>query len=280
MDGPDILAQTLSVPAPTRTKHPKLWQYHSRGGRHSITPCWGALLDMMGESAVLRDHVESRKVVFGLDHKMHDFAADREKKLDLVLARPSSNSVRTGRTFRDLVDLHDIHLTDEQRARMDSLPDPEEGPVGAALLAVEAKAMFTAFSKSYPRFYDELNSSHRAIHGSSNQALAVGLAVINVADRFISPVINPDYPDTGIADVSEHRQPKDALGAIAKVGQLPRRTADDGVGYEGLGIVLVDCANDGSPVTVATEPEVPDNYRYERMITRMANEYDVRFRHI
>jgi hypothetical protein len=73
------------------------------------------------------------------------------------------------------------------------LPSSEEGPAGAVLLALEAKAMFTAYSKSYPRFYDELNSSHRAIRGSSNNALAIGLAIVNVADRFISPIINPDH---------------------------------------------------------------------------------------
>ena len=46
----------------------------------------------------------------------------------------------------------------------------------------------TAFSKSYPRLYDEFNSSHAVIHGASNRALAVGLAIINVADEFVSPV--------------------------------------------------------------------------------------------
>ncbi len=280
MDGPDILAQTLTVPALTGSKKPKLWQYHSRGTRHSITPCWGVLFDLLGESAVLREHVAAGKVVFGLDHKMHDFAADRPKNLDLVIARPTSDGGRTGKTFRDLPELHHMELTSAQRTRLESFPDPEEGPVGAALLALEAKAMFTAYGKSYPRFYDELNSSHRAIHGSSNNALAVGLAIVNVAERFISPIINPDYPTTGQAELSNHNQPKDALGAIDKVRQLPRRTSDEGVGYEGLGIVLIDCPNDGTPVTVATEPEVPDNYQYERMVTRIANEYDVRFRNI
>lgn len=43
----------------------------------------------------------------------------------------------------------------------------------------------TAFSKSYPRLYDELNSSHAVIHGASNRALAVGLAIINVAEDFV-----------------------------------------------------------------------------------------------
>ena len=90
--------------------------------------------------------------------------------------------------------------------------------------------MFTACSKSYPRFYDELNSSHRAIRGSPNNALAVGLAIVNVADRFISPIITPDYPITGEAEYSQHTQPKNALGAIEKVQQLPRRTSDAGVG--------------------------------------------------
>ena len=238
------------------------------------------LLDLLANSAVLREHVRDGKVVFGLDHRMHDFAADRPKNLDLVIARPSSDGGRTGRTFRDLPDRYEIQLTAAQRTRMESLPNPEEGPVGAALLALEAKAMFTAFAKSYPRFYDELNSSHRAIHGSSNNALAVGLAIINVSDHFISPIKNPDYPTTGKAEVTRHNQPKDALGAIEKVRQLPRRTGDEGVGYEGLGIILVDCANDGSPVTVASEPAVPDNYIYDRMVTRIANEYDVRFRNI
>jgi len=211
---------------------------------------------------------------------MHDYVLDRQKKLDLVIARPHSDEPRTGRTFRDLPTLHDMELTRTQWQRLESLPNPEEGPVGAPLLALEAKAMFTAFSKSYPRFYDELNSSHRAIHGSSNNTLAVGLAVINVAENFISPIKNPDYPQTGQAEISVHHQPQDALGAIAKVEQLPRRTGNEGDGYEGLGIVLVECVNDGSPVRLPTHPPVPENYRYDRMVTRIATEYDVRFRNV
>ena len=63
-----------------------------------------------------------------------------------------------------------------------------------------------------------------------NRALAVGLAIINVADEFVSPV----------GERNRHNQPQDALGAMAKVEQLPRRSGDEGVGYDGLGIVLVD----------------------------------------
>ena len=118
MDGPEILAQTLSAPRATG-KNRLLWQYHSRGTRHSITPCWGVLLDLLANSELLRNHVESGKVVFGLDHSMHDFRADRSKNLDLVIARPEHLGHRTGRTFQDLIEKNGIRLSDEQRDRME-----------------------------------------------------------------------------------------------------------------------------------------------------------------
>jgi hypothetical protein len=271
MEGPAILAQTLSVPAFTRTRRPTAWQYHSRGGRHSLTACWGVLFDLLANSSLLRQHVLDGKVVFGLDHQMHDYAANRAKNLDLVVARPDDagwTPKRRARRFSELPDLFDMELTDAQRAALASLPDPVEGAVGAVSLALEAKACMTAFAKSYPRLYDELNSSHAVIHGASNRALAVGLAIVNVADEFVSPV----------GGRNRHNQPRDALGAIQKVEQLPRRSGDEGAGYDGLGIILVDLRNDGSPVTLADAPPVPANYRYDRMIVRIANEYDVRFR--
>lgn len=271
MEGPAILAQTLTVPAMTRTKSPQAWQYHSRGGRHSLTACWGVMFDLLANSSLLRQHVTDGKVTFGLDHKMHDYAANRSKNLDLVVARPHDGgwtTKRSPRHFADLPAAFDMELTTAQRAALEALPNPVEGAVGAVHLALEAKACMTAFSKSYPRLYDELNSSHAVIHGASNRALAVGLAIINVATEFVSPV----------GERNLHNQPQDALGAIAKVEQLPRRSGDEGVGYDGLGIVLLDLVNDGTPVTLARQPAVPINYDYDRMIVRIANEYDVRFR--
>jgi hypothetical protein len=229
------------------------------------------MFDLLANSSLLRQHVVEGKVIFGLDHKMHDYAANRSKNLDLVVARPHDagwTTKRRPRHFSELPDAFDMELTTTQRAGLEALPDPLEGAVGAVHLALEAKACMTAFTKSYPRLYDELNSSHAVIHGASNRALAVGLAIINVATEFVSPV----------GKRNRHNQPQDALGAIGKVEQLPRRSGDEGVGYDGLGIVLVDLVNDGSPVMLAHEPMVPINYEYDRMIVRIANEYDVRFR--
>lgn len=248
-----------------------MWQYHSRGARHSLTSCWGVLFDLLVHSALLREHVAAGKVVFGLDHRMQDYEANRSKNLDLVIARPHETGwarKRAPRRFSELPAIYDMELTESQQAQLAELPDPLEGEVGAVHLALEAKACMTAFAKSYPRLYDELNSSHAVIHGASNRALAVGLAIINTANEFVSPV----------GARNAHNQPQDALGAIAKVEQLPRRSGDEGIGYDGLGIILLDLVNDGRPVTLSDEPRVPMNYDYDRMILRIANEYDVRFR--
>jgi hypothetical protein len=119
--------------------------------------------------SIFGKHVRDGKLVFGLDHRMHDYAANRSKNLDLVIARPHEEGwtvKRRPRRFSEIPDQFDMQLTDAQRSILAGLPDPIEGAVGAVHLAVEAKACMTAFSKSYPRLYDELNSSHAVISWS------------------------------------------------------------------------------------------------------------------
>lgn len=86
MFGPRILTRFLSAPGPP-DRHGFRWQYHSRSDRHSKVACWGVALDLLSTSALLRRHVESGKVVMGLNHTMVDFATSRRKDLDLVIAR-------------------------------------------------------------------------------------------------------------------------------------------------------------------------------------------------
>ena len=69
-------------------------------------------------------------------------------------------------------------------------PDIQEGEVGALLMALEAKATMTAHVRALPRLFDELTSSHSTVHGASNNALSVGLAMVNLADEFVSSDLN------------------------------------------------------------------------------------------
>jgi hypothetical protein len=137
VDGPEIVALTVSVPS-IEDRFGNVWQYHSRSDYHSKVACWAILFDLMRESSVLRRHVQDDKVIFGLNHEMQDFRTGRKKNLDLVVAR-HGNGGETTRTFADMAADLAIQLTPTQRAALGTLPTLYVGPVGAVLIALEAK---------------------------------------------------------------------------------------------------------------------------------------------
>lgn len=275
MDGPSILVASMSVAQP-RGPAQVPWQYHSRSDLHSKVACWGVLFDLLRLSARLRGHAASGKVVFGVNHEMRDFVTGRKKNLDLVIARPVGG-VANPESLGDLADRWNIVLSDSRREELELLPRLERGVVGTVLVALEAKAAMTAHSKAKPRLYDELNSSHLTVHGSSDQALAVGFVMVNTSTTFISPDLNKRPGD---AVVSIHTQPRDAAGIIAKVGEIPRRNGPGTAGFDGLAVVCVNAGNDGSPVLLVSEPPAPQPggvLHYGTMITRVATSYDATF---
>jgi hypothetical protein len=286
MDGPGILVASMSVPTP-RGGSQALWQYHPRSDSHSKVGCWGALFDLLQQSRVLRGHAHSGTVIFGVNFEMRDFGTGRKKRLDLVIARPSQDvTTSTPRTLADLASAWSVVLTPAQQDSLAALPALYSGPVGAVLMALEAKAAMTAHTKAQPRLYDELNSSHLTVHGASRGALAVGLVMVNISRTFISPDLNASPPRTlgQKVVVSQHAQPADTAGLIAKMREIPRRTGTQTEGYDGLGVVVVDAPNDDiTPIQLVTTPPAPqtgDVLHYDTMITRVANEYDRAFHDI
>lgn len=285
MEGPSILVATMSVPLP-RGPTGALWQYHSRSDHHSKVACWGVLFDLLHQSRLMRQHATQRKVILGVHFTLRDFATGRKKVLDLVIARPTPGGGTRRRSMSDLARQWNIQLTPAQTASLASLPTLHEGPVGAVLMALEAKAAMTEHGKAEPRLYDELNSSHLTVHGASRQALAVGLVMVKVASTFISPSRNKNMSPSATTTlvVSTHTQPDAAQGIIAKVREIPRRRGVQTEGYDGLGLIVVDAVNDNvTPVTLMVGPPAPapgDILHYETMITRTAHEYDVSFANI
>ena len=97
--------------------------------------------------------------------------------------------------------------------------------------------------------------------------------MVNLSPTFVSPLLQP-------GTVSLHTQPAAAISSIEKVKEIPRRVGTAASGFDGLAIVLVSAANDGSPVTLELGPPAPqpgEIFYYDNMITRVANEYDTRF---
>lgn len=283
MHGPAILAGYLALPGPA-DKYGQRWQYNSRSDRHSKVGCWGVAFDLLAQSSLMQQHALAGKIVLGVNHEMRDFHTDRQKVLDLVIARPASDPEGKAQTFRGLLGQYGIKLDGPQQTLLDVLPDIKVAPVGAVLVALEAKATMTAHVKSLPRLYDELNSSHLAIHGASSQALAIGYVQVNHSTRFVSSVQNSERLSEGLpARVSKHRQPSDTIRVLEKVAQIPRRSGKSGNGFDALGVTVLEFANDGGPVILVDTPPAPQpgsNFHYDSMIVRMANEYDATFARI
>lgn len=263
-------------------KNGRTWQYHSRSDSHSKVACWSIVLDLVGSCSLLREHIRAGKVRFGINHEMRDFRMNRKKNLDLVICTPGSEPEKVGVKFTELIDQYGIALDSEEKEFVESLPDFQQSPVGSVLVALEAKACMTEHVKACPRLYDELSSSFQTIHGDTKNAVAAAFVTINSAEEFASPVINKDVTRGSALRYTTHMQPKAARRVLEKIKELPRRSGEDGDGYDALGAVFVECRNDGSKVslvgTLVDGTVIDPIITYQSMIQRISSSYTSRFR--
>ncbi len=279
MDGPDIIVRTLSQPF-VPDKYGNRWQYHSRSDRHSKVACWAILFDLLQRSQLLAAHATARKITFGINRQMRAFRTNRTKDLDLVISRPGPGELaRPPATMHDLALRWGLRLTPEQWDRLAALAPLVEGTAGNVLVALEAKACMTAHIKALPRLFDELTSSYATVHADSQQAIAVGFAMINAAPTFTSPDMNKYDLTERHPTVNIH--PENAvMRTMAKVREIDRRTGPGTDGFDAFGAMVVSMRNDGSPVSLVTAPPAPrpeDVDSYHRMIGRVVQTYDVTF---
>lgn len=279
MFGPQILARTLSIPA-VKDSYGNTWQYNSRSDRHSKIACWGVFFDLLNNCHHLLQHAAAGKIGFGINHELHDFKADRKKNLDLVVCTPGSLTTATHTDFAGLADLYGIELNTSERKALNALPKVARVPVGTVRIALEAKAAMTAHIKALPRLHDELNSSHSAIHGSFEQAIAAAFTMVNMADEFMSSDMNKFSIAENTPKYNQHTQPKDTTRTIEKIKKIPRRTKEGDYGFDAIGIVLISMKNDGSPAVIVEKDPAPkpnDIFHYESMIRRASELYSSKY---
>ncbi|MEY2877650.1 MAG: hypothetical protein RLZZ15_30 [Verrucomicrobiota bacterium] len=277
MFGEQILARTLQRAGVT-DRDGKAWQYHSRSDRHSKIACWAILFDLLRTSALLRDHATAGKVGFGLNHELRDFRVNRKKNLDLVvcLGKPDGDTTSTLAHYGAELALA---LTPAEQAALAALPALRRGAVSNVLLALEAKACMTEHVKARPRLYDELASSAQTIHGDTGSAIAAAFVMINSAASFVSPDRNKGRIRPGKFVANPHKQPDVALKVLEKIMELPRRSNESGSGFDAVGITMIRCRNDGSPVEIDAElnQHIAPIVRYDELVQRLAHLYATKF---
>ena len=277
--GLPIMARAMSVARPGSGnkgfKGGRSWQYHPRSDLHSKIAYWCIAFDMLRMSPALQRHAAAKQVGIGINHTMTDFARGRSKDLDMVLCRAEQSP--NGPSLRHLAIQHRIPLEAGERHELEALPDIPAAASATVLVAMEAKACMTAFRKAAPRLHSELDSSHWTIHGDTDHAIAAGFAMVNVADAFVSPLVNIQLGTDDEPTLNRHRQPRDAEWVIAKLAELPYRSQVGTPGFDAFGVVPVNCRNDGSPVIISDVPPIQPAFRYDQFVERLAGIYAARF---
>jgi hypothetical protein len=269
MRGPTILARSMSI-ATRRGKSPRAWQYHSRSDSHSKIACWTLLFDLLLECDAVRQAAAQGRLGFGINHVM---VGPLNKTLDLVLTVvPPSRAIARRKTFAETAEVLGVVLDDDDREELSNLPAlymDRKVDVSEVAVAVEAKACMTKHVNAIPRLHAEILATGYLAKRAAPRCISVSYSLVNAAPTFVSP--------SGKHKVTRHKQPDVTRRVVQMLGQaIPSTSESRDYGYDVIGTVVVDCRNDGSPVTVVQgDPAPPNNDRthYERMLRSLCSEF-------
>jgi hypothetical protein len=135
----------------------------------------------------------------------------------------------------------------------------------------------TEHSKTKPRIFDELSSSHEIVHQGQPDAIAAGIVVVNIAKTFASPL--RQLSGEGPLIITNHKQPEVAESMVRHLRGLKMRDRVGEVGFDAFATIVVDCDNLG-PATLHTKPPAPqpgDRDHYDTFLDRISRAYTERF---
>jgi hypothetical protein len=274
MRGPALVARSMSLGS-ERGRDGRAWQYHSRSDRHSKVACWALLFDLLLECDAVRDAANRGRVGFGINHVM---VGAINKALDLVLTIvPPTRIERPRRNFASMASTLGVVLDAGDMAALAALPPLYEDTrtdVSEVAVALEAKACMTEHVKSLPRLHAEILATGYLAKKAAPRCITVSYTLVNAAPTFVTP--------SAADKVNHHRQPEDALRAICMIARaVPTASESRDYGYDAVGVTVIDCRNDGSPVLLLDKspaPSTSEHVRYERMLRTLCAEFRSRFR--
>lgn len=227
------------------------YRYHPRSNSHSIALVKEVLHDLMLASPRLRDHAMSGKVAYGIELNFTSPVTNKSKNFDMCIGLPETPVLRSN-SIQQVKNLREVRIS------------------------VEAKACMTEHVKSKPRLFDELSSSHEIVHQGNPEAIACGITVANMADRFLSPL---RQKVKGKLDWTKHRQPDVTQQVVQHLRGLVMRDSVSGVGFDAFCTFCVACDNQNAASNY-TDPPCPqpgDADHYDTFISRIASFYEQRF---
>lgn len=274
MRGPTILARTLSV-AKQRGVATDCWQYHSRGDNHSQVASWCLLFDLLLECDAVSEAASRGRIRFSIHHKMVGLI---DKTLDLAVWLVQPEGPPTKREpFSEVAGRLGVVLDNDDRRRLSSLPRIEHwGTMESSELAiaVETQAFMTNHVRSMPRLHSRILATGYLVRKASPRCITSSYSLINAAPNFVLP--------SGTGKTIVHRQPEDTRRVAEMVGTgVPTVSDGNEYGYDAVGISVIDCRNDGTPVSLVDDLTMPyglaERVSYGRMVGTICSEFRKRF---
>jgi hypothetical protein len=253
------------------------WQYHSRSDSHSKVACWTLLFDLLLECDALRDAAALGRIGFGINYEM---VGPINKTLDLVITLVDPDrDVKRAKSFAEIGVGYGIALTEEDKTVLATLPrvyEDRDRNASEVAIALEAKACMTEHVKSLPRLHAEILATGYLARQAQRQCITVSYSLVNATTDFRTP-------SSTTGKVNHHSQPGDARRVVNMIDlAIPVAAKVHEIGYDVVGVSVIDCRNDGSPVTLVDDPAMApttnSRLHYTRMVRNICSEFRARFK--
>lgn len=203
--------------------------YHPRSSKHGEASCLAFLDDILHQSHTIREAAEAGEIVYKIDHTVG--SDDSKWNTDLVIGPPANGD--------------DLELTAEH--------DIAEGEPEEVWLAIDAKSIMTEHGKARRNRQRDINSFADIIHSHYPGAVTGGIILINISDRFKSPLRDED-------DITEHDRIESLAPETVDIFRdIDRSQGEISPNVDGVACVVVHHTNldDGNPTKLVTEPPAP-----------------------
>lgn len=266
MSAPQDLAAWMARHEHRDRTLPHVYRYHSRSDAHSVELCELVMRDILQQCPVMPEQAARGEVAYGINIEHFWTNSGKAKALDLAVGVPIAPVLPTS----------GIHRVSSNRRKAGEAPSAARNVFSRVLIACEAKAVMTEHGKSQPRLFDELSSSHEIVHQGSQETIAAGIVMVNIAATFASPL---RQRDASKIHFSAHRQPAVTERMVNHLRGLQIRDSAGQVGFDAFCTFVVDCDNQTTCTlhTGSPAPQPGDRDHYGTFIDRITRFYTERF---
>ena len=229
--------------------------YHPRSNKHSDALGEAIVRDLVSTCDPIADRAATGELVYQLNFDVT--YGTSTANVDVVLGQPPPGSPPPE---GDLID---------------PAPAIRRSDPSSVHMAIELKAVMTEHRKAIKNRKRDLEAHHEQIHNYDSRAIAGGVMLFNIAERFDSPTRRDDditTPKNPVAKV-EH--------CMSELRNVSMRGGPSGFGLDAKAGIVVNMDNINLAATAYHEqppaPQVGNPMHYDAFIQRLCSEYVARF---